>query len=273
MLNKWLVEKQRSSNSYSFNVIDTTELSQLDDKVRKYIAHYLLTNFRDPEFLINKYKNRSKEELKKYLKTKVFATNVDKPSKVTQQGDWGEVLSALVLNDFRNVKPLTKLRWKVNNERSMFGTDVFALEEDQNGNVTKLIYCEVKTKRTYTKNIASQAYESLYRDKGRSLPDIIDFMSRIYFDKKDFETANKLDELYHNYKKYNKEFQIFLIYEKSKWKEDILAVLDSLPPKLKNLHITVVLINNLNSIISETYKETIDVGVEIVHGIKTVSTP
>lgn len=272
MLPKWISEAQRIQSLHSFPVIDITEHTTITDEIKSYLSKHLLLCFRDPNFLIRKYKDEPADELKNYLQNSVFPSGLDQPSKNTIQGDWGEAITSLILKDFRGLLvPVSKMRWKINNDKSMFGTDVFAIEQDDNEEITKLIYCETKTYRSKNKNIAEVAYHSLYRDNGGSLPDIIDFIERVYFERKDYEMADKFSKVYKNMDKYNKEFQIFLIFEKSSWDDVALDNLHNLPPSLQNLHINVFLIDNLKELVDDTYKQILKVGEEIVYGDRTVS--
>ena len=267
MINKWISEEIRNPCKYCFSIIDITELDDISDDVKKYISEFILSSFRNIEHLKRRYKDKSVAELKKYIGNNIFAPNDDAFGKNVRQGDWGEIIAALILKDVRGfILPVSKLRSKVNHEKSMFGTDVFAIKEDSDGNIDKLVYCESKTRRTYSKNIGEEAYNSLYKDKGESLTQIIDFISKIYFEKGNYELADKYDEIFHNIENYEKEFQIFLVFEKSIWKEDILKTLHDLPPDIQNLHVNVLLIDNLKDVIEHTYNMTLEVGEELIYG-------
>lgn len=78
--------------------------------------------------------------------------------------------------------------------------------------------------------------------------------------------SDKYDEIFDNINKYKKEFQIFLIIEKSIWNEDILQNLHDMSPKLRDLHVNVLLIENLKDVIEDTYNMSIKVGEELVYG-------
>ncbi|MCK9544549.1 MAG: hypothetical protein M0R03_21220, partial [Novosphingobium sp.] len=96
--------------------------------------------------------------------------------------------------------------------------------------------------------------------------DIIDFISRVCYSNGNYDMADKFDEVFLNIEDYNKEFQIFLLFDKKIWKEDILETLDEIPPELENLFVTVILIDDLKDLIEETYKLTVEVGEELVYG-------
>ena len=66
-------------------------------------------------------------------------------------------------------------------------------------------------------------------------------------------------------KSYSKDFHIFLIFEKDKWKEDILKNLDNIQVELPNLTLNVVLINSLKDLIKETYSLVPEVTEEVVY--------
>ena len=266
MINKWLYEEMRELDTDKFQVIDLKEVDDISQEVKEYIANHLISSFRNIEQLKFRYKDRDKEELRKYIKEKIFPNQDNQFSKNVKQGDWGEVLSAIILNDIKSViLPITKLRWKINNEKSMFGTDVFAIRENEE-ELQELIYCEVKTKITYDKEIGIKAYESLYRDNGSSLPDIIDFISKVYFEKGDYELAAKYDKIYLNMDNHTKEFQIFLIMDGSIWRDEIVDILKASSVDLERLFINIVLIPNFKDLIEETYELTADIGEKLVYG-------
>lgn len=269
MIKKWINEVPRKPCPYCYSVIDITELDEISDDVKRYISEFILSSFRNIEHIKRRYKDKPVEKLKEYIANNIFAPNDDAFGKNVRQGDWGEIISALVLKDFRGlVLPVFKLRWKVNHEKSMFGTDVFAVKEDEHGNIHKLIYCESKTRRTYSKSVGEEAYNSLYKDNGESLSQIIDFISKVYFEKGNFAISDKYDEIFNNIDKYKKEFQIFLILEKSIWNEEVLKTLHDIPPELHDLHVNVLLIENLKDVIEHTYNMSIEVGEELVYGKK-----
>lgn len=267
MVKRWINEKPRKDNSHSFTVIDISEHNKITEEVKRILASNLILSFRDIEHLKRRYKDQPKVKLKEHIENKVFATGKDGFSNATKIGDWGEVFCEVILDEFRGYAlPIRKLKWKINNEKSLLGTDVFAIKQDKDGNIKDLVYSESKVKTTYLKDIGKQAYESLYRDNGESLPDIIDFISRLFYFQGNFEMADKFDDVFSNMEKYGKEFQIFLIFDKKLWKEDILEILNDIPPELENLFVTVVLIDGLRDLIDETYNLTIEVGEELVYG-------
>lgn len=266
MINRWLYEEIRELDTDKFQVIDLREVNNISQEIKEYIANYLIQSFRNIEQLKFRYKDRDREELRKYIREKIFPIQSNQFSKNVKQGDWGEVLSSIILSDIKRVVlPITKLRWKINNEKSMFGTDVFAIREIQ-GKLPELIYCEVKTKITYDKEIGTKAYESLYRDNGSSLPDIIDFISRLYYEKGEYELAEKCDKIYLDMDKHEKEFQIFLVLDKSIWKDEIINILKDSSVNLEHLFVNIILIPDFRALMEETYELTADIGEKLVYG-------
>lgn len=267
MVKRWISETYDNENDFRFVVIDISEYTEITEEIKKVMATSLISSFRDIKQLKRRYENQPKTKLKEYIESKIFATKKDNFSVATRRGDWGEVLCGLILDEFRGYKlPVNKLKWKINNERSLFGTDVFAIKENASGNIESLVYTESKLRTSYSKDIGKEAYQSLYKDNGSSLPDIIDYISRLCFDKRDYEMADKFDNIYLNMKKYNKEFQIFLIFDKNTWRKEILDILNDLPPELDHLFVTIVLIDNLKVLIEETYELTIEVGEKLIYG-------
>lgn len=269
MINQWVRDVRRSQVPFSFSVTDITEHSSVTDNVKKHIARYLLHSYRNPDYLKMRFRDKSPDIFKEYLRNKVFVPG-ESQSQLTQntrQGDWGEVLSALLLIDLRGLQvPIPKLRWKVNNEKAMFGTDIFAVSIGSEGEISTLVYCEVKTRRTYSHQLAIEAYNSLYTDNGKSLPDIVDFIIRIFYEQQRYDLAEKFGNVWDNIDQYAKNFEIFLIVEKTEWKEETLQRLHDVPPSLQSLNVNILLIDHLQLFMEDVYNLAILEGEQIVYG-------
>src|SRR5690554_5583233 len=123
MVRSWISETPRDESGFCFTVIDISEYSQITKDVKKLLASSLILSFRETEHLKKRYENQPKMKLKEYIENKIFATRKDNFSIATRSGDWGEAFCGLVLDEFRGYTlPIKKLRWKINNNRSLFGT-------------------------------------------------------------------------------------------------------------------------------------------------------
>ena len=60
-----------------------------------------------------------------------------------RQGDWAEILASLIVTYFQNLEvPLNKLQWKFNQNKAVFGTDIFAYNKGEK--IHYLYYYEIK---------------------------------------------------------------------------------------------------------------------------------
>ncbi|MHC1761758.1 MAG: Hachiman antiphage defense system protein HamA [Negativicutes bacterium] len=269
MINQWLVEELRESAQFCFSVTDVTEKTPVTENIKKHIAMHLITCYRNPSYLKTMFQNKTPNTLEEYLKTLVFVPSdpANQLMQNTRQGDWGEVLVSLLLIELRKlIVPTPKLRWKINNEKSMFGTDVFAISFGTDDEISQLVYCEVKTRRTYDHQLAVEAYASLYRDNSSSLPQIIDFVARTLFEQKRYEDATKMLHAFDNIDQLPKNYEIYLIVEKSQWEEKTLSKLNATPPLLPCLNINILLIDDMQSLVNEINALAIKEGKKIVYG-------
>ena len=197
------------------------------------------------------------------MKNEVIPKEDNQFDRNVRQGDWGEILTALIVSKFQNLEiPINKLQWKFNKDKAVFGTDLIAF--NKGGKIEDIYYYEIKTRvnpdikegrnpnRYY---IAVWAYNSLYKDEQSPTASIADFLTRLYFEKEDYDTANKFKDIVKNPQKYNRKFEIFLIIEKSKFIDEILQELNELPPQLEPLNITLVLIDNLSDLVRNTWQD------------------
>jgi len=106
----------------------------------------------------------------------------------------------------------------------------------------------------------------LLKDEQTPNEGIADFLGRYYFELGDFDASSKYGDIIVNPGNYNRNFELFFIIEASRFKLDILDALNNLPPTLKPLAVTVVLIKDLGKLIAQTKKLAIDHAVDYVYG-------
>lgn len=184
---------------------------------------------------------REEFELRKYLNDSVFPSTSLQIIKNVRQGDFGEILSTLIVEKFQNLKvPISKLRYKFNKDRSVFCTDLISI--NQGDVITDIKYYEVKTRITYSKDTAIKAYEGLLKDENKPSETIADFLDRMYFEKAEalneagqiyqaetyYSISKQFGEIVKDPSKFNRSFEIVLIIEKSKFREDMIDELNGL---------------------------------------------
>ena len=278
-INDWLLQSTQGK-AYSFSIREFSVNSTVTDFAKK-IGQRIFESYRDPEYLKHQYKDELEEALFLHLETYVFPAKRDGSANGIQSivkiGDFGEIITEEIVSSIDKLHvPLKKMMWKLRNDRSMFCTDLFAHNGD--APLKDLYYYEVKTRSQLSKAksperagnffVAVLAHDSLVYDKKRPNEHIADFLSRLHFElskqaSEDSEEAQSHRARSNEYSKivkeptaYNKKFGVCLILDKKNaYDEKIIAELESLPPSLTPLHIDVVLVEDLQSIISESFKQ------------------
>jgi Cap4 SAVED domain len=268
MIWEWLEEKERKSHKFSFHIIDLTETSiRAHQQFPSWLASELLVAYKDPAHLKYRYGQRERQELRDYLSTEVFPPTTTTLEKNTRRGDWGEIVTGLVLRDIRKLETtLIKLRYKLNKKKSSFGIDVFGVQTDSSGKIVGLCICETKTKITYDKDIGCKAYNSLMSNDTSAIISIADFMSTIYFNAGRFDLVDQFDDIVVQKAKFPTEHHIFLVHEKSLWNDEILMNLSNVPNLLQGLKVNVLLIDELDDLVEKSCALVPDVGEDIVYG-------
>lgn len=265
MINKWLKEEKRVNTHYSkFSVIDLTENDMQEEvkELKRFLANRILIHLGSIERLRDMYKDEPKDKLGKYVSDCIL------PEKGAcfnpEQSFLSEIITAEILEKIRKaILPIYKLRYKELRNKAMRGkADVIAC--NLLGDKPRIIFAEVKSKITYKKKIAEEAYKGLIKNNVE-VPEIVDYISKILENDDEYNLASLFCKAIINPSFYSKEFHIFLIFEKGKWKEDILKNLNAIEIELPNLTLDVVLINSLEDLIEETYLLVPEVAEEIVY--------
>lgn len=272
MLKEWFRVEETTPSPYVFRLINVIENQTPNDAVKESLGQEILTAYRNLEYLKFKYKEEPKEKLIAYINEYVISSNKNQITKNVWQGDFGEILASLIVSYFFGlVVPIHKLRWKLNKDRSTFCTDMIA--HNPGDTIKDIFYYEVKTRLLIRKEtinhvsnyITINAHNSLLKDEQTPDEGIADFLSRYYFELEDFDTANKYGDIVINPRHYNRNFELFFIIEESRFITDILDELHNLPPTLKPLAVTVVLIKGLGKLIVKIKKLVIDSAVDYVY--------
>ena len=268
MLDTWLKYEEKYTQEYIFRLICITEKqSPSDENLIKHLQEKLITSYRPLIFYRFHFEETAtEEEIKGYVRNQVIPKEENQFDRNVKQGDWGEILAALIVSKFQKLEiPINKLQWKFNKDKAVFGTDLLAFNKGEK--IKDIYYYEIKTRlhpdQKEGKNpnrhyIAVLAYQSLYKDEQSPTESIADFLERLYFEKEDYDTASKFKDIVKNPNNYNRKFELFLIVEKDNFErkaDEILSELNELPPKLDPLKVTVVLIDNLKKLIDITWQD------------------
>ncbi|MBU8880621.1 hypothetical protein BGM26_16830 [Bacillus sp. FJAT-29790] len=299
MLKKWLKKNSEDFKTYSFSKVEFIEATKISDELMDYIGSSLLEAFRDINLLKDSYKDEPKESLIRYLKNYAFS-NIEEPTreqnirKNVRQGDFGETIAMEVVRKFDNFDiPIYKVRWKFNNNRSVFCTDM--ISHNIGNTITDLRYYEIKSRVTMKKEkvkikdedkshyVGVVAHQSLLKDElSPNTESIADFLFRysynlaVEFEKHGvdivaqeyYAAAAKYCDIVKHPEKYNRSFEIIIIVEKSLYNEDILKELHDLPIQLNPLEVKIILIDNLKDLFEKSYERAIEIAVKKVFEVE-----
>lgn len=272
MIRDWLSYDEKPDD-FVFKLVFINEDGEFNDDIVSYLKENIIKAYRSIEFYKFHLEGCSDDEIKKYIKEKVIPSDENTIVKNVRQGDWGEIVSALIAEKFQNLEvPICKLKWKFNKDRAVFATDMIA--HNSGDEIKDIHYYEIKT-RLHPQNkeksgkdtrdyITVIAHNSLLKDENLPNETIADFLERYHFENNNLEKARRYKDVVLNPQKYNRNFELFFIIEKSKYVEDILKDLNELPPTLTPLRVTLILIDNLKSIVSQSWDDIEDHFLEIV---------
>ncbi|MBW4888908.1 hypothetical protein KXQ82_04250 [Mucilaginibacter sp. HMF5004] len=272
MLDQWLLPQPNSPLHRLFGSVDIIEITSPSDAIKSYIGTEIMESYRDWDYLKFNFEQQPEAELRKYINDYVLPSDKNQINKNVRQGDFAEVLSSMIVSFFqKRVVPLKKMRWKFNKDRSVFCTDMMAHNEGDT--ISDIFYYEIKSrlgiKKETVKDVSDyvtvHAHNSLLKDEQSPNEGIADFLSRFHFAAGDLAESTKFRDIVLNPTNYNKTFELFFIIETSEFDTAILDALENLPPSLKPLFVTIVLIKNLGDLVIEVQKKAIQRAVDFVY--------
>jgi len=262
MINNWLEHNEQVS-SYSFRSIYVREKAKPDNDTIEYLQEQIITSYRNLGFYKFHLENSSEAEIRDYVLNQVIPEDITQIDKNVRQGDWGEILSALIVAYFQNLEvPINKLQWKLNKDKAVFATDLFAYNKGET--ITDLYYYEIKTKLNPTVKagkiperfyITVIAHNSLLKDENSPTESIAEFLERLFFEKKDYDEAKKFKDIVKNPQNYKRNFEMFFIIDSKNFDKKILEELNNLPPQLAPLNVTLIFIDNLQVLVQKTWND------------------
>lgn len=264
MIDNWLEYHDKNDAGYVFKLVQITEKESPDDDLIQLLQEKIITSYRKLDYYKFYFEEAvTEDEIRKYVQDQVIPKDENQFDRNVRQGDWGEILSGIIVTYFQNLLiPINKLQWKFNKNKAVFGTDLIAFNNGEK--IEDIYYYEIKTRvnpnnkegkspnRYY---ISIWAHNSLLNDEQSPTESIADFLARLYFEKQDYVTASKFNDIVKNPQNYNRNFELFLIVEKNKFVDNILEDLNNLPPKLTPLTVTIILIDNLSALVKRTWDD------------------
>lgn len=276
MIRQYFSEKERDSQKYIFTFVKINQDKDIDPQFEEYIQKNILTSLERPSFYKNVLKQMSEEDMRNFILTRIIPNEEDF-GKSVRSGDLGEVIASLIVRYFQNKEPVAKLRWKVNRNKSVFGTDIVAF--DNINNPQDITFYEVKKKNNAlerTKNekteeyeyLIIKAYNSLQYDVTPNNESILSYMSKDYEYKENYELAIKYADLSLHPERVNNSYEIFIITDAKIEEKDYkitLEELNKLQPTMKPLSITYIFINNISNFTKSIWNSIVDNGVKFIN--------
>lgn len=169
-------------------------------------------------------------------------------TKILRRGVFGEVLAVRLLEEVHNhVVPIKKLRYRTASHDSPKATDVLAIKLDGSRAITSVAYVEAKFRSTRSRlgSLALDAHEQIRKDCSDEVPGIIAFAAQVL--------KERNDPLFESVMAYLRDRElltidthhIFLIVDKSCWRDTDLDVLREHDTLLEPLDVHVVTIDSL----------------------------
>lgn len=270
MLKLWIEENKIEKPNYpnKMEFYEFQEKFEITAEIKKDISRRVLLGLKTPDYLKFRFNNLSSEKIRKDLKESILP---EKKAKFNpQKSMWGEIISAEILNEFReHLIPIYKLRYKEKQNQAMRGTDVVTCYLDDDPLI--IAFTEVKTKGNIAKN-GFYEYKKEMRNAEKELlkdniekPEILEHIHEILYNENKNELLPIFDDAIKKPNSYKKEFHIFMIMEKNRWGEQIIDFFKENITPLPNLTINIVLINSLNELINETYEIILDIAEDIIN--------
>lgn len=268
----WLEENERICSDLKFKVIDISEKSEISDSLERQIAFELLQSFYPLEGLKRQIKTMPDENIENFVHSLFSPPNRGFDASV-RIGDWGEVFSGLYLQQIKeHMIPLYKIRYKHRSNKSVQMLDLLTFKKNDNS----IHFNEIKTRSSQLSNmkkngetipnskydVAKNAYEELIAEYNADTPLIYSFISRMFNNNQNYDLADQFDE-YIKTNNNNKKGNIFLIFEKKYWNNEVIDKLNTIEVEIKDLKVIVILINDLKSLIETTYQLTINIAKEL----------
>lgn len=254
-------QSQENETKYVFRFINVSNTKNIDNSLLENLKETIILSYRNINFYKLHLEGSTVDEIKKYVVDYVIPGNKNQLDLNVRQGDWGEILSTLIITYFQDLEvPINKLQWKLNKDKSVFGTDLIAFNKGEN--IKDIYYYEIKTRLTshlkegtnpHRNYVSIVAHNSLLKDENTPNEMIADFLMRLYESRENYVMAKKFSDIVKNPKNYNRNFELFFIVEELNYSENIFDELNSLPPQLSPLRVTVIIIKDLQNLINETW--------------------
>lgn len=244
---------------------DVFLISENQKVANDFLQDACLFSYRTDSFLKNRFSSCTHLDIIQYIEENVIPACKTQIDQNVRNGDFGEIVVAMISQYIYKQRPFKKMRFKLNNKKSAFGTDVISFDNMDNPRKISFFESKVKVdllKKVFVKKgipakyISVVAYESLSYDFTSATQPMLDFMAQRFDDEGNEELSKKYIELSTSYRKINAEYEIFLLTELKKPLPDYKCLFDALNQKKINLNplkLTIVLIDDMQTLINDVW--------------------
>jgi hypothetical protein len=251
-LSSWLSSKYRTNQDppvyTKFDAIEINEDKQITAKVKLYLKKLVLDALFDLELL------REVVAILGWKEAERMVSQRTPKGLRLRRGDFGETITNSLLQEFFLYQiPVQKLRYRIDSDESLPGTDSMALNV-QEGRITQACFVESKTRSTAHTTTAVDGYDQLMADFGTDFSEITDFVLCRLKEMKHELLRPFLDYMRDRKTTSMESLRLGLVWDAAKWSETNLKNLerdrDSGNPQLVVL---LIRIPNLRELIDEVY--------------------
>lgn len=176
-----------------------------------------------------------------------------------RHGDFGEVLAIGLLEALSGeYVPIVKLRYQMDRDQSLHGTDIvaFTLDEPDDGSITSLDFVEVKVSTSTKYNAKAAvlaAHDQLTSDRAKHFTDTLEFLAERLE-----ETHPSLSAEFDNYLASRDDDpggsnRIVMVIDRDIYEPSVLEDLPSPPDLCTPLHVDVLHVEKLRDLIAEVW--------------------
>lgn len=263
-MEKWLFRNRPLVEGLKFEVIYIRGNKNVS---RDFLQEACLFSYRTDNFLKNKFHCKSQSEIVKYIEENVIPASRTQIDQNVRNGDFGEIVVALISHYFYHQETFKKMRFKLNNTKSAFGTDVISFDNIDNPSKISFFECKVRqdllqkesvkiSSKKQCQYISVIAYNSLSHDFSNVTQPMLDYMAQRFDEQGNEELSKKYIQLSTSYRGMDTNYEIFLITSTQVPLPNydvLIQSLNSMSLTLNPLKLTIVLIDDLYTIINDVW--------------------
>ena len=170
-----------------------------------------------------------------------------------RRGDFGEVIAAQAIEAFDDlVVPVRKLRYQIDPNQTLPGSDVVAFDIDEDGQINALQFTESKYRSKPEKSVLVEAIKQLEKDRQKKFATTIHFLALRLS-----ESSHPLYSKFMNYLSARGQqedtYGVCLTCDEEKWTAAPLTEVVELPEVLQPLLVRVLTMGDANKLIDDVH--------------------